>query len=209
MAGRVPQLVIFLRAPQRGAVKRRLAEGIGARAAYQFYRTNATALIRRLGGGGRWRGVLALTPDALARSARLFGDAGRGWARMAQGRGDLGRRMARVIGRLPPGPVVIVGGDIPAIERPHIEAAFRTLARCEAVFGPAHDGGYWLIGLARRRHRGPALLRRLFRGVRWSGPHALADTRANLPPGSEGPELPVLHDIDDAASFARLGLGRG
>ena len=199
--GRRPFLVVFLRAPQRGAVKRRLAAGIGAAAAFQFYASQSRALIRRLGADHRWRLVLAATPDASARRGRFWPTTARGWSRMGQGGGDLGARMARVFERLPPGPVVIVGSDIPGIDAPRIAGAFARLGRHEAVFGPAADGGYWLIGLARRRLAPRALAHRLFRDVRWSGPHALADTRRNLPASAQAPPLSVLEDIDDAAAY--------
>ena len=112
--------------------------------------------------------------------------------------------MARALVQAPPGPVVLVGSDIPGIAPDHIAAAFDHLSRHEAVFGPAADGGYWLVGLARRRLAVRALAGRLFDAVRWSGPHALADTRANLPAGAEAPALDVLEDIDNAAAFARF-----
>lgn len=196
-------LVVFLRAPQRGAVKRRLAAGIGGAAAFRFYAAHSRALIRRLGPDHRWRLVLAVTPDTLARRGRFWPATARGWSRAAQGAGDLGHRMALMFESLPPGPVVIVGSDIPGIDVSLVARAFARLARHEAVFGPAADGGYWLIGLARRRLAPRALARRLFRGVRWSGPHALADTQRNLPAGAEAPPLAVLEDVDDAAAFAR------
>jgi len=198
-------LVLFLRAPQRGAVKRRLARGIGDPAAHRFYLDTARALIRRLARDHRWRTVLAVTPDGFARGARFWPAR---LPRVAQGQGDLGRRMARVFERLPLGPVVIVGGDIPAIRPAHIADAFAALARHEAVFGPAADGGYWLVGLARRRLAPRAFARRLFRAVRWSGPHALSDTRANLPEGAEAPPLAMLEDVDDAAAYGRLRRAR-
>jgi glycosyltransferase A (GT-A) superfamily protein (DUF2064 family) len=111
--------------------------------------------------------------------------------------------MGRVFASRPPGPVVVVGTDIPGLRARHVEQAFTTLEHKEAVFGPAADGGYWLIGLARRRFAPRALASRLFRGVRWSSDQALNDTRANLPKGAEGPPLPVLEDVDDAASWRR------
>ncbi len=194
-----PSLVIFLRAPQRGAVKRRLAQAIGQRAAHDFYARQSAALIRRLGVDRRWRTVLAVTPDPFARRARFWPQ---GMTRIKQRGGDLGTRMARAFVTLPPGPVVLIGSDIPAIDADHVARAFAALARHEVVFGPAADGGYWLVGLARRR-RSAALARKLFARVRWSGPHALDDTCANLPVGISPVRLDVLEDVDDAAGFAR------
>jgi glycosyltransferase A (GT-A) superfamily protein (DUF2064 family) len=100
---------------------------------------------------------------------------------------------------LPPGPVVVIGTDIPDIRCHHIRQAFRTLDRHAFVFGPARDGGYWLVG-SRRRPAEPA---DIFRDVRWSTEHALTDTLANLHAAQAGPPLPVLDDVDDAESWRR------
>jgi len=59
--------------------------------------------------------------------------------------------MQRLFERLPPGPVIIIGSDIPAIRAGHIAEAFKLIGRGDAVFGNATDGGYWLVGL-RRTH---------------------------------------------------------
>ena len=95
-----------------------------------------------------------------------------------------------------PGPVVIIGTDMPGIRAGHIRDAFRLLGRHDAVFGPATDGGYWLVGL-RRRPRVP----RIFQAVRWSSPHALADTLANLR-GLSVARVAILSDVDTAEDFA-------
>jgi uncharacterized protein len=188
-------LVVFLRAPRLGRVKSRLAAGIGALAALRFYRLATAQLLRRVARNRRWRSHVWITPDRAAR--RPPWRAAAKWR--GQGGGDLGRRMARVFRTLPPGPAVIIGSDIPAIRPAHIAAAFRALGRHEAVFGPATDGGYWLVGLRRR----PRVPRRLFEGVRWSSEHALADTRAGLPREMSVALLEVLEDVDDAGAYAR------
>src|SRR5579883_611046 len=189
-------LVIFLRTPRLGRVKSRLAAGIGALAALRFYRETGNRLLCRLAGDRRWRCHIALTPDR---------DVGRvrPWrfrvAYRRQGSGDLGRRMARIFAELPPGPTVIIGSDIPAIAPTDIAAAFAALGGHEAVFGPAQDGGYWLVGFRRR----PRLPHRLFAGVRWSSEHALADTLAGLPRDMPVARLETLDDIDDADAYRR------
>ena len=188
-------LVIFMKAPRLGAVKTRLARDVGAVAAWKFYKDTVAALVRRLSRDPRWRTWIALAPDSAAR------EPGR-WPRdvtlIPQGRGDLGERMDRALRRPPPGPAVLIGGDIPDIEPRHVAAAFRALGNGDAVFGPAADGGYWLVGL-RRRPRTP----RLFRDVRWSGPHALADTLADMPQGTRVAAVDTLEDIDGGVSFMR------
>ena len=196
MARTPRHLVVFLRAPRLGRVKSRLAAGIGALAALRFYRLATERLLRRVANDRRWRCHIAITPDGAARAPRSWRVAA---CYRGQGSGDLGRRMARVFRELPPGPVVIIGSDIPAITPAHIAAAFRALGNHQTVFGPATDGGYWLVGL-RRRPRAP---RRLFERVRWSSEHALADTLAGLPRGMSVALLGTLEDVDDAASYRR------
>ncbi len=191
-------LVIFAKEPRLGAVKTRLARDIGAAAALRFYEKTLRALVARVARDAGWRTWLAVTPDAFGPAVR------RQWrflprdvAVIPQGAGDLGARMARAFAALPPGPALLVGSDVPAITRAHIEAAFATLGRHDAVFGPAEDGGYWLVG-QRRLHGLP----HLFRHVRWSSPHALADTLANLAPGQTHALVARLADIDDGAAYA-------
>jgi rSAM/selenodomain-associated transferase 1 len=189
-------LVVFLRAPRLGRVKSRLAAGIGAVAALGFYRRTSARLLRVLSRDRRWRLHLALTPDSAAHGKPAWRVAA---LRRGQGGGDLGRRMARVFATLPPGPAVIIGADIPAITPAHLAAAFHALGRSDAVFGPARDGGYWLVGLRRR----PRLPRGLFERVRWSSEHALADTLAGLPRAMSVAMLERLEDIDDVAAYRR------
>lgn len=186
-------LVAFVRAPRLGRVKSRLARDIGPVAAWHFYRTTMTSVLRQLDGDGRWLKWIAVTPDSAADEPALWPC---GWRRIPQGQGDLGVRMERIMRTLPPGPVVIVGTDVPGIRSAHIAQAFRALGRHQAVFGPAHDGGYWLVGL-RRRPRCP----KIFAGVRWSTSAALADTIASLPE-SHVAMLETLRDVDTGADFA-------
>jgi rSAM/selenodomain-associated transferase 1 len=194
-------LVLFVRAPAWGVGKRRLARDIGDAAALRFERAMLGLLMRRLGRDRRWDFRLAVTPDRARRRARLWSP---GVAVAVQGDGDLGRRMRRALARCPPGPAVLVGSDIPDLAAHHIAGAFRLLGGHDLVFGPAEDGGFWLVG-ARRSPRFPPL----FGAVRWSGPHALADVLGNLPPGVAVGLAARLEDVDDAASYRRLAPRRG
>lgn len=188
------QLIVFARAPLRGQVKRRLARGIGAGAALAFYRRVLATVVRRVARDRRWRTVLAVTPDRAAGNARLWP---RTVQRSGQGRGDLGLRMARSLRGARTGPVCLIGADIPDIAPAHIWRAFRALAAADFVFGPAEDGGYWLIGC-----RGRPLPRDLFANVRWSSAQALADTLANLKRRRVA-LTDRLADVDDAAAYRR------
>jgi rSAM/selenodomain-associated transferase 1 len=187
-------VIVFARAPRLGTVKRRLARGVGERAALRFHLATLLRLLRLLRADRRFRTVLVHTPD---RGAGHWpaGQAGRGLARVAQGRGDLGARMHRACARFRHGRVAVVGCDVPAVRADDVAACFRALGRADAAFGPAEDGGYWLVGLARRRPARP------FAGVRWSGPHALADTLGNFR-GRRVAMLRRLRDVDTAEDLA-------
>jgi len=188
-------LVIMVKEPRPGRVKTRLARDIGATRAAQWYRHQALGLVARLR-DPRWRIVLAVSPDAAGMRSRIWAA---GLPRRAQGRGGLGRRMVRALTEnAAQGPVCLIGSDIPGVHRHHIARAFTQLGSHDAVFGPAEDGGFWLIGLSPVRP--PP--RSLFTGVRWSGPHALADSLATLP-GRRIALADTLADVDTADDLAR------
>jgi rSAM/selenodomain-associated transferase 1 len=194
-------LVLFVRAAELGHGKRRLAREIGDVATVRFERLMLALLLRRLAADRRWRLRIAVTPDKARRRARYWR---RGVDVTGQGGGDLGVRMRRALAACPPGPVVLVGGDIPALSARHVATAFHQLGGCDLVFGPAEDGGFWLVG-ARRRPRLPPL----FDKVRWSSPHALADTLADLPRRVTVGFVDRLEDVDDGEAYRRLMPGRG
>lgn len=101
-----------------------------------------------------------------------------------QGRGSLAVRLRRQLGqawREGARAVVVVGSDLPGLEASDLLAAFEALEQVPLVLGPAHDGGYWLIGLAgAAAARGPAL--RLLCGcdgpIAWGSERVLAQTLA-------------------------------
>jgi glycosyltransferase A (GT-A) superfamily protein (DUF2064 family) len=150
----------------------------------------------------RWTLWLLVTPDTdvahpawrAARRSRVKG----------QGQGNLGERMKRPFRMLPPGPIVLVGSDIPLMRPHHIWNAFRLLGRHDLAFGPASDGGFWLIG-ARRSRPLPA---RLFEGVHWSTAQTLAETLASVPAHVSVALADTLDDVDDAAAHRRYREAR-
>lgn len=193
-------LVIFVKAPILGRVKRRLGAGIGMVAALGFYRRTTAELVKRVGRDPRWRTVLAVSPDTYVRAGRFWpGDI----AREAQGAGDLGARMGRALARhAGRGPVVLVGSDIPALGARQVWQAFQALGRHDCVFGPATDGGFWLVGTSRKPGR------TLFQGVRWSGPRTLSDTLANIAATTRIAMLAPESDVDDAEGYRRFRISR-
>jgi len=186
-------VVIFARRPQLGRVKTRLAADIGPVDTLWFYRSTLSAVARRLSAGQSWTTWIGVTPDETHRKSRLYP---RGVGRLPQGGGDLGARMARCLTRFGPSPALIVGSDIPDIDRRHIKAAFAALRHNDLVFGPSGDGGYWLVGAAQGARVG-----RLFDNVRWSTEHALADTLENVRREVRVGMLEQLADIDNGNDY--------
>ena len=188
-------LVIMVKEPRPGRVKSRLGREIGMVRAAWWFRRQALSLIRRLR-DPRWQIVLAVAPDRDGLRSRIWP---RDLARVPQGQGDLGARMGRMLRSMPPGPVCVIGADIPGITRAHIAEAFAALGRVEVVFGPAEDGGYWLVGMARRHAVHPGV----FKSVRWSTEHALSDSLATLGDRSVAC-VATLADVDTYADLRRL-----
>lgn len=190
-----PKLVIMVKEPRPGRVKTRLGRDLGLTASAWWFRHQTRALLRRIE-DPRWDTLLAVSPDIEGMNSRI-------WPahlpRVAQGRGDLGDRMARLLRGLPIGPVCIIGADIPGITRARIKEAFDALGRAEAVFGPAPDGGYWLIGMKRVKPPAPDILQ----NVRWSSEHALSDSARSLGDVSFA-YVATLQDVDTMEDLRRV-----
>jgi uncharacterized protein len=189
-------LIIFAKSPRMGVSKTRLASGIGVARAWRVkrgmdYFTCMTAQSQK------WTTTLAIAPDRDF-DANFSGAWPQNIARVRQGKGDLGQRMARAMRAHSPGSVCIIGSDLPDLTTRDIAQAFNLLRRHDVVIGPATDGGYWLIGMNARAARCARL-----ENVRWSSAFTLADTIAGLPKCSRVGYLRELEDIDDAAGFKR------
>jgi uncharacterized protein len=135
--------------------------------------------------------ILAYTPtSAQTYFAQIAGDRFRV---LPQADGDLGQRMTSFLaGQLEAGvtAAVVVGADSPTLPLRFILQAFQELESADAVIGPTTDGGYYLIGCARR-------LPPLFEGIAWSTSRVLADTVAALrDPKWRLALLPPWYDVD-------------
>ena len=117
--------------------------------------------------------------------------------------GDLGARMLHALERALTGHdrALLIGTDAPGLDAQRLREAADALDMHDAVFVPAHDGGYALVGL-----RYPMAI--LFDGMTWSTPRVMDDTRARLRAhGLRHAELPPVHDIDEPADLAHLPAG--
>ncbi|MDV7338280.1 TIGR04282 family arsenosugar biosynthesis glycosyltransferase [Terasakiella sp. A23] len=187
-------LVIFAKEPRIGRVKTRLARDIGKVPAWRFYRRMVHEMPRKLRRKGPWKTWISHSPDRM--KPGLLSTQADGY--LKQGSGDLGERMFRPASTLPPGPFLVIGTDVPGIRAHHIRKAFKLLGTHDVVFGPADDGGFWLVGL--KRHG--ILANPYRRPVRWSHAETLNDCLANLE-DKKVAFLDMLEDVDDGSSFLR------
>jgi rSAM/selenodomain-associated transferase 1 len=185
-------LIIFARAPELGAVKTRIAAMLGERRALEIYRELAEGVVEGVRDAAASI-VVAYTP---AGAGSLLSD----WLGSAlryepQSGGDLGDRMSAAIARrLAEGAtrVIVIGTDCPELNAATVAAALATLDTADVVFGPALDGGYYLIGM-RRLHD------ILFRGIPWSSDQTLAvSLERAAAAGLRAALLPLMRDIDTA-----------
>jgi len=193
--------MVFAKAPTPGSVKTRLIPALGASGAALLQRQLITRTLRTALAAGLGKPELWCAPDAsdpfFAACAQAFG-----LELQAQGEGDLGIRMARALAfALAQGsPGLLIGCDCAVLTPAYLDEADAMLARGQdAVFGPAEDGGYMLIGLARTP------VPQLFENIPWGNASVMQDTRLRLADsGFSWCELNPLWDVDRPEDLARL-----
>jgi hypothetical protein len=168
-------LILFTRDPQPGAVKTRLIPVLGAAGAAEFHRRLTEHVAAAARQAGRRRGLaLEVSFDGVD-DAPLRAWLGPEFGFRPQGAGDLGARMRESLKAAfaaGAGRAVLVGADIPGLTPETLLAAFEALASADLVFGPAADGGYYLIGArAEAFRRGTPYLDA---GIDWGSSRVLA-----------------------------------
>ncbi len=192
------QVAVFAKAPVPGEVKTRLAGLLGERAAAELHATLVERALQTARNSGLGAVSLWGMPDAghpfFAACASRYGV-----SLHAQSGGHLGERMAGAFGHLlARGPALLVGADCPALSPADLREASAALATHDAVFQPAEDGGYVLVGLARA-------LPGIFEGVRWGGQDVMQATRERLrEAGATWRELAPRWDVDRPEDYRRL-----
>lgn len=199
MASRLGSVVLFARAPRYGRGKRRLARDIGDLAAHRFYSTQLARTVRVVATEAGWRGYIAIDPPRDAHCPGppfTVGRAARLPRHPQQGR-NLGRRMIAAMRNVPAGPVVLIGADIPGVTPAMLRRALIACRAADVVFGPAADGGFWLIGSRR------PLSLKAFDAVEWSQPTTLAAATRALPRHARVRHVDILRDVDHATDLHR------
>ena len=188
-------ILLFLKWPEPGRVKTRLAATLGAERAVEIYRMLVAEVVRRLPGEAE----LIVMFDPAERRAEvetwLRGLCGAGGAVrfIAQAQGDLGVRLERAFAAafaLGLEEVAAIGSDCVEITPEIFAEAWRALDTGDAAVGPSADGGYYLLALRRECPR-------LFAGIAWSTGAVFTQTMERAEEaGLRVRILPTLRDVD-------------
>ena len=184
-----PRLYIFAKAPAMGKAKTRLAADIGKVHAHRLYRAMLSKVIRNVQ-DPRWDTVLMATPARAIGQVREWD----GLHQIPQVNGSLSPRLADVFADK--GATLVIGTDCPQVTRNDIADGFKALKKYKAVFGPADDGGFWLMGM------NAPVRSDVFDNIRWSHEKTLSDVEANID-GSVH-RLRTLIDVDDLKALQVL-----
>lgn len=182
-------LIIFVRHPELGNVKTRLAAQIGDAGALYVYQEllQHTLQITRLVHANKAVFYAAtIVPDDLWNEKNYY--------KFLQTGDDLGSRMQAAFQAVFGDgyeQAVIVGSDCFELDSLIIESAFNQLENHDVVIGPAKDGGYYLLGLKKLRVE-------LFQNKHWSTPSVFEETMTTIRQLQKSVyTLPLLSDVDE------------
>ncbi len=200
LAAPQPTLLVLAKSPRPGRVKTRLTPECTPEQAARLAEAALADTLATLGQVPAGRRVLVLD-----------GPPGRwlppGWEVTPQCGGGLDARLAAAFASVPPGaPALLVGMDTPQLDARVLGEVLGPAARpgVDAWFGPAADGGFWALGLARP---GAEPARRLLLGVPMSVPETGSVLRSRLiRAGLRTVDLPTLTDVDTVADAAEVAL---
>lgn len=190
---------IFAKAPIPCRVKTRLGKSIGYIQATRLYRQMLEQTLDMASSVAGAKVELWCAPNT---AHLFFQECARAWSVTlhSQTQGDLGARMhhASRAGLRHADAVILIGGDCVSLGQAHIQQTIEHLnAGCDAVLGPAEDGGYVLLALK----KAPA---RIFRAIKWSTATVASVTRTRLrQTGFCWAELAVLWDLDRLGDLRR------
>lgn len=191
-------IVVFTRLPRAGEAKTRMIPVLGAEGAARLQermtrQVVARAWVHAVATGGRL--VVAATGCTPREMRSWLGPV----EVVPQEDGDLGERLSRVIEgefRRGAGKVIVVGADCPRLDSRHLAAAESALQNNSLVYGPAEDGGYYLVGLSRP-------LAGIFNGIAWGTGAVLAQSLATARSAGIEPALIArLPDVDEAEDLS-------
>jgi rSAM/selenodomain-associated transferase 1 len=193
-------LLFFIKNPEKGKVKTRVASAMGDKMAMKLYRRFLLEMLFTLN-KGTFLFYLCFHPENSLNDLKdWLGDHYLYTPQMGE---NLGQRMKNGFVEafsMNFKRVVLIGSDIPDLPLEFIEEAFNSLGEKDAVIGPSFDGGYYLIGF-----RDKTFSPKVFEGIPWSTERVFEDTMKILK--QEGllvHTLPRWRDIDTIEDLKNL-----
>ncbi len=200
-----PQRAIFLfvRQPEAGRVKTRLARTVGEEQAANIYQILAEDVAAELKRAAARDAGLALylyaTPVHQIGKVALWLNDGKPpiLDAIPQPEGGLDHRLAHAVAQgfssaIGAQQVYLIGTDCPEVTVESLDQASRILAEKDAVIGRAQDGGFYLLGLSKEASLA-------FYGVEYSTEQTADQLVRNLEEAGlevDQDSLPLLRDID-------------
>lgn len=195
-------LLIFVKYPEPGKVKTRLAKNIGSENAAILYRKMAESIIYELSKLTDYKKIIFFDPPDRKKDVV-------GWLKfnglsfISQEGNSLGEKMSNAFSHafsLGAANAVVVGTDCPQIATETIEKAFEKLETSDVVIGPSYDGGYYLLGLRR-------LIPELFYDIDWGTNLVFDQTMKRLRRDRIKSEcLEMLRDVDTVEDLSNEQL---
>ena len=193
-------LLFFVKYPEKGQVKSRLAASIGVDPAVRIYKNIVAQMLSTLKKGTFPLHICFFPRNAQKPIEHWLGEE---YRYIPQKGKDLGERMrngfaeAFSMGRKR---VVLIGSDIPGLKIKDINEAFKSLKKMDAVIGPAHDGGYYLIGFKDETYSP-----QVFEGIAWGTKSVFNETMKKLKRIRRAVYvLPYQRDIDTVEDLKYL-----
>jgi uncharacterized protein len=185
-------ILFFIKAPVRGTVKTRLAEALGDDVALELYKNFILDGLETVKQSGYPFSICIYPPEAGKEVAFWLGGS---YRYLPQRGDDLGERMENAFihcFREGCERAILIGSDLPDLTAAVLREAISSLAQCDAVLGPASDGGYYLIGF--NKH---SFSPRIFHGISWGGKTVFQDTLEMLRSSAHAVYLtPRWNDVD-------------
>ncbi len=189
-------VIIFIRNPELGKVKTRLAKDVGDQRALLIYKELLRHTLEVVQHGDHHNYLFY--HERIAQSDEWSAEQ---FDKRIQPSGDLGGKMKESfrVAFEHSSPCLIIGSDCPRLEARHISQAFDLLNDHDVVLGPTYDGGYYLLGMK-------VLYPSLFEDIAWSTDQVLTQTiRQVTLLGLSHTLLDTLSDVDYATDWERWG----
>lgn len=193
-------LLLFIKYPEKGKVKTRLAKGLGQDFALSLYKSFVLDILETLSEYTHNLIICYHPQEAISSIKKWLGNK---YFYISQNGENLGERMKNAFTSVflkGCSKAVIIGSDIPQISINVINEAFSELNKCDAVIGPSYDGGYYLIGFKEK-----SFMPEIFKKINWGTEKVFTDSMKIFKTKKYNVHvLPKLRDIDTVDDLKAL-----